>query len=103
MLSLGWPSLHNVCHDGCFRLTIEALVEQKPVLIFCMTKAVVEQTANLISRYILHCNSKPDSRFPQLRDLSVDDEHLLNISDKLMPFLKTAIAYHHSGICLAVL
>lgn len=78
-----------------FRLTVEALIEQKPVLIFCMTKVCAEQTASLISSYIKFCNSKPNSRFSQLRDLGIKSEEGV---EKIMHLLKTGVAYHHSGL-----
>lgn len=80
-----------------FRLTIEALIENKSVLIFCMTKACAEESANFINNYICFCNSKSQSRFPQLQQLGVCNESELEFPDKIKRLLKTGVAYHHSG------
>lgn len=91
--------LFNIASDTCgiLGLTIEALIKEKSVLVFCMTKLCVEQSAFLISKYIEFCNSKQNSRFPQLKKLGITDEDEIDCSDKLKHLLKTGVAYHHSG------
>lgn len=60
-----------------------------------MTKVCAENTACLISKYIAFCNSKPNSRFPQLKELGISED--IEVSEKLRSLMNTGIAYHHSG------
>ena len=41
-----------------YRITIEALLEYKAVIVFCSTKAETEQNAILIAKYIKYCTNK---------------------------------------------
>ena len=50
---------YAICLQFCvYRITIEALLEYKAVIVFCSTKAETEQNAILIAKYIKYCTNK---------------------------------------------
>jgi replicative superfamily II helicase len=92
-----------------FRLTIEALLENKAVLIFCPTKSEVENTAESIAKYIKYCFDKgPTNRFfsicsqmhrtaPEERLDEVVREKTKCTDKLLLKTLRYGVAFHHAG------
>ncbi|CAD5221682.1 unnamed protein product [Bursaphelenchus xylophilus] len=82
---------------GVLNLVMESLVEWKSVLVFCRTKALVEKTAKLIAMCIDKCSKKKNDTFKVLGD-RVGECNLLSGCGFMDTYIKTGVAFHHSGV-----
>lgn len=92
-------------------MTLEAILEEKAVLIFCPTKAETEKYAVALARYIFYCIGKGDeTRFNKLSSLLLSSHQRQIVEyfsqktfcndNNLLNCIANGVAFHHAGIFL---
>uniref|UniRef100_A0A915DIU6 Helicase C-terminal domain-containing protein n=1 Tax=Ditylenchus dipsaci TaxID=166011 RepID=A0A915DIU6_9BILA len=94
---------------GVIGMTMEAVMEDKAVLIFCSTKAECERNAALVGKYVSYCLSKgANNRFDRLNSI-LAPPHQKEIVDyfakktmcqdkDLLSCIGYGVSFHHAGL-----